>query len=357
MAENGFDCVASNLLCTETNYWCFDDLDSVNPEEQTHETNNQPLGFKDFGSESESEPFFGLPLQSEECLSFMAERERAYLPRDDYLKRLRSGELDLGMRKEALDWIWKVHAHFGFGPLSLWLSTNYLDRFLSVYQMPKDTIWATQLLAVACFSLAAKMEEVTVPQLVDLQIGEAKFVFEGITIERMELVVLNHLKWKLRAYTPFSFLDYFIRKINDDQKLSSGSLISRSIQLIISTTRGIDFLEFMPSEIAAAVAISVSAEVTGVTIDKALSCLTHVEEGRVVKCLDLIRDLPLVTIEASNVAAGASCPQSPIGVLDAAFWIYGTEDMAAPPCANSSPNSPEAKRRKLDQPFQEDLKS
>lgn len=148
-------------------------------------------------------------------------------------------------------------------------SFPFLSLRLFFFGIQKDTIWATQLLAVACFSLAAKMEEVTVPPLVDLQvnrekkkknssiflhcylnlialgmwehgqIGEEKFVFEGITIERMELVVLNHLKWKLRAYTPFSFLDYFIRKINDDQKLSSGSLISRSIQLIISTTRGI----------------------------------------------------------------------------------------------------------------------
>lgn len=41
---------------------------------------------------------------------------------------------------------------------------------------------------------------------------------------------------------------------------------------------GIDFLEFRPSEIAAAVAISVSGEVQAVEIDKAVPYFTQVEK-------------------------------------------------------------------------------
>lgn len=42
---------------------------------------------------------------------------------------------------------------------------------------------------------------------------------------------------------------------------------------------GIDFLEFRPSEIAAAVALCISGEVMqGVDIEKAISCFTHVEK-------------------------------------------------------------------------------
>ena len=43
---------------------------------------------------------------------------------------------------------------------------------------------------------------------------------------------------------------------------------------------GIDFLEFKPSEIGAAVAIYVSGEIQAVGIDKAMSCLVHVEKVR-----------------------------------------------------------------------------
>jgi len=46
--------------------------------------------------------------QSEETVRAMVEREREHFPRVDYLQRLRSGKLDLGVRRDALDWIWKV---------------------------------------------------------------------------------------------------------------------------------------------------------------------------------------------------------------------------------------------------------
>lgn len=41
---------------------------------------------------------------------------------------------------------------------------------------------------------------------------------------------------------------------------------------------GIDFLEFRPSEIAAAVAMCVSGEIQPIDIDKAMSCFIHVEK-------------------------------------------------------------------------------
>lgn len=91
----------ANLLCTETHNLCFDDLDS----DQTHETSNQNLGFEN----DRSEPWIGLPLLSEECFCLMVEKERGHLPRDDYFKRVRSGDMDFGVvRKEAMDWILKV---------------------------------------------------------------------------------------------------------------------------------------------------------------------------------------------------------------------------------------------------------
>lgn len=51
----------------------------------------------------------GFPLESEEIIREMMEKEKQHLPSDDYIKRLRSGDLDLNVRRtEALNWIWKV---------------------------------------------------------------------------------------------------------------------------------------------------------------------------------------------------------------------------------------------------------
>ncbi|KAE8701142.1 Cyclin-D4-1 [Hibiscus syriacus] len=329
--EENLDCPPSNLLCLEITNSCFDeDLD--------------------FNSLNEFGVSPGLMIESKRWLK----KEVEHLPEDDYLKRLRTGDLDLSVRREALDWVWKASAYYHFGPLSICLAINYLDRFLAVYDLPRGKTWTVQLLAVACLSIAAKMEETKMPLLVDLQVGEPKFVFEAKTIYRMEVLVLSTLKWKMQAITPCSFIDYFLSKICNDQSPSSSSM-SKSLQLIINTIKGIDFLEFRPSEIAAAVAISVSGEMQTVAIDKAISSFTFVQKGRVLKCVELMKDLSFINGAAavatrhSSAAASSTVPQSPIGVLDAAACqSYKSDEITVGSSANSSHSSPDIKRRKHD---------
>ena len=69
------------------------------------------------------------------------------------------------------------------------------------------------------------------------QVGEAKYVFEARTIQRMELLVLSTLKWRMQAVTPFSFVDYFLYKLSDEKSPDS-LLIYRSMDLILGTIRG-----------------------------------------------------------------------------------------------------------------------
>lgn len=286
----------------------------------------------------------------------MVEKESQHLPAADYLKRLRTGDLDLGARRQTVEWIVKVHAHFSFGPLCAYLAINYLDRFLSAYELPKTKPWTIQLLAVSCLSLAAKVEETDVPLSLDLQVGEAKYVFEARTIQRMELLVLSTLRWRMQAVTPFSFIDYFLCKINGEQTPIRTS-ISRSIQLILCTIKGIDFLEFRPSEVAAAVAIAVAGENQTLDTETATSFLIqHVQKERVLKCVNMIHDLLLIKGSVKdNTASTPSVPQSPIGVLDAACLSYKSDEVTVGSCPNSSENSPDAKRRKLNGTFEVEL--
>ncbi|KAF2298725.1 hypothetical protein GH714_026256 [Hevea brasiliensis] len=320
-----FDCAVSSLLCAEDNNGIFDDNDCygalVEEYEATWHRKNHRIHHQD----------------------------RAYCGGGNEAEE---GDLDLGSRKEAIDWIGKVHAHFGFGPLCAYLSINYLDRFLSAYELPKGKAWMMQLLAVACLSLAAKMEETEVPLSLDLQVGESKFVFEARTIQRMELLVLSTLSWRMQAITPFSFIDHFLNKINNDE--TQLSLILQSIQLISSTIKGIDFLEFRPSEIAAAVAIAVVGEIKTVDAEQAISALAqHVEKERVLKCIQLIHDMLLIGGTVKDASASIlSVPQSPIGVLDAACLSYRSDDTTVGSCANSSQNTPDAKRRRLNRPWE-----
>ncbi|KAI9125056.1 hypothetical protein K1719_003672 [Acacia pycnantha] len=356
MADN-VDPVTSNLRCLENSNTCFDNSECNTGDEFGISFNQQNVNGRHHCPPWDSHGSGCFPIQSDERVRLMVVREKEHLPRNDYLKRLRSGDLELSVRKEALDWILKAHAYYGFGPLSFCLSANYLDRFLSTYELPRGKSWTVQLLAVACLSLAAKLEEIEVPLLVDLQVGEPKFVFEAKTIERMELLVLSTLRWKMHALTPCSFIDYFLSKLTT-RKHPTNSSISRSIQLIVGTIRGIDFLDFMPSEIAAAVAISVTRELQTIEIhiDKLISGL--MEEKRVLKCLELIRDLSLMSVSASlSRNLMPLVPQSPDGGLDAAACLsYKSDELTVGSYQNSSHNNTcnDAKRTKSERPSSDD---
>ncbi|CAI9771584.1 unnamed protein product [Fraxinus pennsylvanica] len=65
-----------------------------------------------------------------------------------------------------------------------------------------------------------------------------------------EYLALSILKWKMQPYTPCNFIDYFLRKMPKTNKSTSKPLITISVQLILSTIKGIDFLQFNTSESA-----------------------------------------------------------------------------------------------------------
>ncbi|RWW21206.1 hypothetical protein GW17_00014648 [Ensete ventricosum] len=181
----------------------------------------------------------------------------------------------------------------------------------------------------------------------DLAVGEAKYVFEARTIQRMELLVLSTLKWRMQAVTPFSFIVYFLCKFHDANS-PDGSLISASIALVLATVRGVDLLEFRPSEIAAAVALSALKEIQFLEIDEALACCIHVNKERVLRCHEVIREMALMKNRAYASTSVSTVPKSPIGVLDAACLSSKSDDTAVGSHANCDhSSSPSAKRRKL----------
>ena len=77
-----FDCATSNLLCAKDNISIFDDADygtEVKAFEtawhhQNHRSRNQDRSFNG------REFFLGFPVQSDECLAVMIEKEYNHLP-------------------------------------------------------------------------------------------------------------------------------------------------------------------------------------------------------------------------------------------------------------------------------------
>ncbi|XP_042380832.1 cyclin-D2-1-like [Zingiber officinale] len=166
-------------------------------------------------------------------------------------------------RSDAIKWIRKVNEFYRFRAVTAYLSVTYLDRFLSSHSLPAvekgggggggGAGWPMQLISVACLSVAAKMEEVRVPSLLDLQILDPGYVFDPCTVRRMELLLMAATGWRMRAITPFDFFPH----------LSAASpLLSRAADLVLSTLSVVDFISFRPSEIAVAAVLCAADEST-----------------------------------------------------------------------------------------------
>ncbi|KAL8117709.1 hypothetical protein AgCh_015547 [Apium graveolens] len=120
-----------------------------------------------------------------------------------------------------------------------------------------EKVWAIRLLAVACLSLAAKMEERKVPLLTEYYVDE--YNFEGSMIQRMELLVLNALEWKLGLITPFEFINYFITKFFG-YCTPPTDLVSKALESVSSIIKETSLMDHRPSVIAAAAVLAASDE-------------------------------------------------------------------------------------------------
>ncbi|KAI4327334.1 hypothetical protein L6164_019807 [Bauhinia variegata] len=217
-------------------------------------------------------------------------------------------------RDEAINWMLKVHAYYRFSPVTAYLSVNYLDRFLLSHKLPQDKRWPMQLLSVACLALAAKMEETRVPLLLDLQVMEPRFLFKPKTVQRMELLVMASLKWRLRVITPFDFIQFFISKLSCFASLFGdfNHIMSRVSDVIIRTCIVTDFLEYPSSTIAAAAMLWVTDQYID---DQKLGCFhKNISRETVQKCCNLMKQK--VPRSEQDVPKKTSLPASPNCMLD-----------------------------------------
>ncbi|KAL0450165.1 UNVERIFIED_CONTAM: Cyclin-D5-1 [Sesamum latifolium] len=216
---------------------CREDESCLN--EQYHHK-DESLGFCSV-SESDSE-YIEMLIQKEAVFQSIADNPSQRSERS-WLKCARG---------DAVKWILETRALFGFQFRTAYLSLIYFDRFFSRRSIDNGKLWAIRLLSVACLSLAAKMEECEVPALSEYHVEE--YNFEGNVIQRMELLVLNTLEWKMSCATPFAYLNYFTAKFCGEFRHKE--LVTRAVELILAVIEEINVVEHRPSIIAAAAVLA-----------------------------------------------------------------------------------------------------
>ncbi|XP_059635458.1 cyclin-D5-2-like [Cornus florida] len=193
----------------------------------------------------------------------------------DYKSSYMIGDWIKCARLDAITWILKTRALFGFRFQTAFLSVNYFDRFLSKRVIENEKHWAIRLLSVACLSLAAKMEEeCTVPALSEFPGEDNRF--ESKVIQRMELLVLNTLEWKMGSVTPYAYVHYFITSITKLCKdRPPRNIVSRTVELILAIMRDVNFKDYRPSVIAVAAAlVALDQKLTRQTLESKINALS-----------------------------------------------------------------------------------
>ncbi|ESQ53719.1 hypothetical protein EUTSA_v10025486mg [Eutrema salsugineum] len=198
-------------------------------------------------------------------------------------------------RKEAVGWILRVNAHYGFSTLAAVLAITYLDKFICSYSLQRDKPWMLQLVSVACLSLAAKVEETHVPLLLDFQVEETKYLFEAKTIQRMELLILSTLQWKMHLITPISFLDHIIRRLGLKNN-AHWDFLNRCHRLLLSVISDSRFVGYLPSVVAAATMMRIIEQVEPfdpILYQTKLLGVLNITKEKVQTCYDHILQVPV----------------------------------------------------------------
>ncbi|GFZ18760.1 similar to CYCLIN D3;3 [Actinidia rufa] len=299
----------------------------------------------DEGSESVMGPLISsenyFDCEDNELVRLISKEKETYLGQ---IGLIADGSLMVA-RREAVDWMLRVVGHYGFTVVTSVLAVNYFDGFVSSLQFQRDKPWMSQLAAVACLSLAAKVEETQVPLLLDLQVEESNYVFEAKTIQRMELLVLSTLEWKMNPITPLSFVDYVLRRLRLKTPLQL-EFLRRCERLLLSVITDSSFVCYLPSVLAAAIMLHVIKEIgpyNALDCQNELLDVLKMSRDKVDDCYKLIVELP----RNHHKRRYRSIPNSPDGVIDAYLSCDSSNDSWAVASRISSSPEPMFKKSRV----------
>ncbi|KAJ8505759.1 hypothetical protein OPV22_006645 [Ensete ventricosum] len=127
-------------------------------------------------------------------------------PSTDFMETIQK-DINASMRSILIDWLVEVAEEYRLVPDTLYLTVNYIDRYLSGNEINRQRL---QLLGVACMLIAAKYEEICAPQVEEFCYITDNTYFKDEVLE-MEADVLKYLKFEMTAPTSKCFLRRFIR--------------------------------------------------------------------------------------------------------------------------------------------------
>ena len=152
-------------------------------------------------------------------------------------------DLQPQMRAILVDWLVEVSEEYRLSSETLFLTVNYIDRYLDRAHVPKSQL---QLVGITCMLIAAKYEEIYAPQVEDFCFITDN-TYSRQEVLDMEVHVLGTLTFDLSPPTARGFLRRFLRAAEADATLDYLASYLCELSLIEHS-----MLRFEPSRVAAA---------------------------------------------------------------------------------------------------------
>ncbi|PON50366.1 Cyclin [Trema orientale] len=167
-------------------------------------------------------------------------------PSTDFMEKIQK-DVNASMRAILIDWLVEVAEEYRLVPDTLYLTVNYIDRYLSGNVMNRQRL---QLLGVACMMIASKYEEICAPQVEEFCYITDNTYFKDEVLQ-MESSVLNYLKFEMTAPTTKCFLRRFVRAAQGINELPLMQFECLANYLAELSLLEYGMLGYAPSQIAA----------------------------------------------------------------------------------------------------------
>ena len=166
---------------------------------------------------------------ADEIFAYLRELEVKLLPNPYYMED--QHELQWSMRAVLMDWLVQVHARCNLLPETLFITANFVDRFLSGKVVSLSKL---QLVGATALFLAAKKEEINCPTLSEI-VYMVDNTYTSDELIKAERFMLDILKWELEWPGPMSFL----RRISkaDDYDLETRTLAKYFLEVTLMEER------------------------------------------------------------------------------------------------------------------------
>eukprot|EP00096_Caligus_rogercresseyi_P008166 TRINITY_DN2656_c0_g1_i1.p1 TRINITY_DN2656_c0_g1~~TRINITY_DN2656_c0_g1_i1.p1 ORF type:complete len:438 (+),score=128.34 TRINITY_DN2656_c0_g1_i1:638-1951(+) len=215
-----------------------------------------------------------------EILHYLKGSESKLMPKWNYMTK--QPDITFAMRSILVDWLVEVAEEYNLCTETLYLSVNYIDRFLSYMSVQRAKL---QLVGTACMFIAAKYEEIYPPE-----VNEFTYITDDTyskkQVLRMEHLVLKVLGFDLTIPTAYFFVNQFGKlSQSGEEVIFLGQYLSE-----LTLLDGERYLCYTPSIVGAA-ALTLARhtcqltpwpvemeEITGFKVDHFQSCLVNLHK-------------------------------------------------------------------------------